>query len=345
MSLSNKTKKIGCCIGCLFLLVIGCVYTYLNLSDKQTGEHQNYPVDLVYLWVNGQDKVWQQKKAFWQSKYGKLPDNAVNKARFRQFDELKYSLRSIEKNLPWLRYIFIVTDNQTPDWLNINHPKIKMVDHTDIFPESALPTFNSVAIETRLPYIQGLAEHFLFANDDNYVRVPLNKSFFFDEKGNPNVFVKFKKKTSDKNMWLAQIKKAHELVTSKYPLDYIVTPAHNIDAYRKSYFLDTIEEFKDEFYQTTHSKFRQASDVQRIIVSLTDNMKKRTNIYDKSDSRHFPPTCNKAFSLISRDFLTLEEEMPCLFCLNDFEGKTDKEILITLKILEFLFPEKSSFEK
>ena len=106
-----------------------------------------------------------------------------------------------------------------------------------------------------------------------------------------------------------------------------------------------VEEFKEEFYKTTHSKFRQPTDVQRIIVSLTDNMKNRTNIFDKSDYRHFPPTCNKAFSLISRDFLTLDEEMPCLFCLNDFEGKTDREILITLKILEYLFPEKSSFEK
>ena len=340
MKLPDKSKKILATLGCLLVLTIGYIWFYFNKVNEV-----DYPVDMVYLWVNGHDEEWQKKKEFWQAQYGKLSDNAVNKARFRQFDELKYSLRSIEKNLPWLRYIFIVTDNQTPEWLNTNHPKIKMVNHTDIFPESALPTFNSVAIETRLPYIDELAEHFLFANDDNYVRVPLNKSFFFDAKGNPNVFVKFKKKTSDKNMWLSQIKKAHELVASKYPLDYAVTPSHNIDAYRKSYFLDTINEFKEEFYKTTHSKFRQPTDVQRIIVSLTDNMKNRTNIFDKSDYRHFPPTCNKAFSLISRDFLTLDEEMPCLFCLNDFEGKTDREILITLKILEYLFPEKSTFEK
>ncbi len=311
-------------------------------------QHQNksdYPVDLVYLWVDGDDPTWLKKKTYWQKKYGKLPENGTHVSRFRQFDELKYSLRSVEKNIPWINHIYIVTDNQTPDWL-ANHPKITIINHTDIFPKDALPIFNSAALEVRIPYIPNLSEHFLFANDDCYIRVPLEKNFFFDSQThNPRVFVKYKKRTYNTNLWLAQIQQAHHLIAQKYPLDFVITPSHNIQPYRKSYYIDALNEFKNESLQTTYSKFRQETDLNRIIVELRDRMNNQNHMYSKWDTTAFPTTCKTAFSLISRDFYTLQNEQPCLFCLNDFEGKTNNEINITLKILENLFPEKSSFEK
>lgn len=57
--------------------------------------------------------------------------------------ELKYSLRSVSQYLPWINKIYIVIDNQVPSWLNTEHPKIKIIDHKDILPADALPTFNS----------------------------------------------------------------------------------------------------------------------------------------------------------------------------------------------------------
>lgn len=327
------------------LIVLFVLFLLLPLGGFLGYHYYNYPVDLVYFWVDGSDEDWLQKKQYWQKQYNQLSENAIDQSRFRQFDELKYSLRSVEKNLPWIRRIYIVTDNQVPAWLNINHPKIKIVDHKDIFPIDALPVFNSGALETRIPYIPGLAEHFLYANDDYYVRVPLKKSFFFNMRRNPIVFARYKKQTYDSNLWLAQIKKAHELVQTKYPLDFVITPSHNMQAYRKSYFLDAVSEFSDEFKQTTYSKFRQTTDMNRVVVELLDRMKNRNEMYSKNDSGHFPDECNSAYSLISRNFGTLIEEDPCLFCLNDFEGKTDKEIEITIRILNRLYPNKSSFEK
>ena len=51
--------------------------------------------------------------------------------RYRDSDELKYSIRSLVKNAPWIRRIFIVTDNQIPNWLNLedNVGSISIVTH------------------------------------------------------------------------------------------------------------------------------------------------------------------------------------------------------------------------
>lgn len=335
----------------LFLIIIfvivlifvtgGAFYLY----QKDNPQDTDYPVDLVYLWVDGNDPAWIKKKSFYQRKAGQLPQNATDIARFRQFDELKYSLRSVEKNLPWINHIFIVTDNQVPKWLDTNNPKITIIDHTQILPKEALPVFNSCALETRLPYIPGLSEHFLYANDDCYVRVPLEKSFFFNQEGNPRMYVKYKQRTYNTNLWLAQIQKAHQLIAQKYPLNFAITPSHNMEPYRKSYFLEAIDEYTEEFNKTTRSKFRQSSDINRVIIELRDRMLNRNEMYAKEDTSLLPPTCKTAFSLISNNFFALDYEMPCLFCLNDFEGKTENEIKITLRILNILYPTKSSFEK
>ena len=94
-----------------------------------------------------------------------IDDIAEN--RFFDNDELKYSLRSIEKYAPWFRYIYIVTNGQIPSWLNLSNPKIRLVNHKDIFPnQTHLPTFSSPAIESHLHRINGLSKRFVYFNDD-----------------------------------------------------------------------------------------------------------------------------------------------------------------------------------
>ncbi len=334
----KKHKYILIVILFIVAVTISCSYFY-SKSQK------DFPVDLVYMWVDGDDSNWLRKRIKWQLEYDNLPNNGTDIARFRQMDELKYSLRSVEKNLPWINHIYIVTDNQIPSWLDTDNSKITIIDHTEIFPKEALPTFNSNAIEARIPYIPNLSEHFLLANDDYFVRVPLKKAFFFNEQGNPRIFVKYKKKTYDANLWLAQIKKAHELISEKYPLDFVITPSHNIQPYRKSYFIDAINKFSNEFKQTTYSKFRQQTDISRVIVELNDRMLERNEMFERTDKKAIPSYCGSAFLLISNNFLDLDKEQPCLFCLNDFEGKNGTELDVTLRMMNLLYPDKSFFEK
>ena len=78
-------------------------------------------------------------------------DDRVSSNRYRDSGELRYSLRSLVKNAPWVRKIYVVTDNQIPQWLNLETGRLAVVSHTDIFPNrSHLPVFSSPAIEAHL---------------------------------------------------------------------------------------------------------------------------------------------------------------------------------------------------
>jgi hypothetical protein len=75
--------------------------------------------------------------------------------RYRDNSELRYSLRSIAKFAPWVRHIYIVTNGQVPWWLNVNHPRLTVVPHHDIWVnKSHLPVFASPAIESHLHRIR-----------------------------------------------------------------------------------------------------------------------------------------------------------------------------------------------
>ena len=115
----------------------------------------NFDVDLVYLWCDGNDPEFQKKKELVFKAYTnkELDREGTSNFRFIEMNELKYSLRSAEKYAPWIRNIYIVTYEQVPKWLNVNHPKIKIIDHKDIIPAKYLPTFNSMAIEIFIPKI------------------------------------------------------------------------------------------------------------------------------------------------------------------------------------------------
>lgn len=88
-------------------------------------------------------------------------------SRFADNDELKYSLRSLERYAPWVRKVYIVTNGQIPSWLNLDCPRVTIVTHEEIFPnKSHLPTYSSPAIETHLHRIRGLSQRFIYLNDD-----------------------------------------------------------------------------------------------------------------------------------------------------------------------------------
>uniref|UniRef100_A0A5F8H438 N-acetylglucosamine-1-phosphotransferase subunits alpha/beta n=1 Tax=Monodelphis domestica TaxID=13616 RepID=A0A5F8H438_MONDO len=94
-------------------------------------------------------------------------DEDISASRFEDNEELRYSLRSIEKHAPWVRNIFIVTNGQIPSWLNLDNPRITIVTHQEVFQNlSHLPTFSSPAIESHIHRIEGLSQKFIYLNDD-----------------------------------------------------------------------------------------------------------------------------------------------------------------------------------
>ena len=113
------------------------------------------PIDAVYTWVDGSDPEWQQRKCAALESLGaeatRLDPSATSAVRYKNRDELRYSLRSLERFAPFVRKVYLVTDHQLPDWLDIEHPSLEVVFHEDLFPDpSHLPTFCSRAIECHL---------------------------------------------------------------------------------------------------------------------------------------------------------------------------------------------------
>lgn len=135
-------------------------------------------IDFVILWVDGNDPAWQAEK----SKYQPHRENENNSAnRYRDWGLLPYWFRSVEKFAPWVRRIHFVTWGHLPPFLNVEHPKLHIVRHDEFISAEYLPTFSSHAIEMNIHRIPGLAEHFVYFNDDMFMLRPFNQDDFFRE--------------------------------------------------------------------------------------------------------------------------------------------------------------------
>ncbi|XP_060591439.1 uncharacterized protein LOC132746344, partial [Ruditapes philippinarum] len=108
-----------------------------------------------------------------------------NANRYVVNNQLIYSIRSVEKYAPWIRHIYIVTNDQTPSWLNTSYERIAVISTKEIFPNPKyLPTFSSPAIESYMYRIPGLSETFLFMCDDFIFGQPVTlRDFYTSEEG------------------------------------------------------------------------------------------------------------------------------------------------------------------
>ena len=136
-------------------------------------------IDFVITWVDDTDQVWLSDR----EKYCGVPAVSGD-CRFRNWGLLRYWFRGVEKFAPWVNTVHFVTYDHVPEWLNTNHPKINIVKHADFIPEEYLPTFNSHTIELNLHRIPGLAEQFVYFNDDVFLLDKTDPQDFF-EKGLP----------------------------------------------------------------------------------------------------------------------------------------------------------------
>ncbi len=133
-------------------------------------------IDFVVLWVDGGDPVWQAEKAKYM---GKATNDSNAPNRFRDWGLMPYWFRAVEKFAPWVRKIHFVTCGHVPSFLDLGHPKLHHVKHSDFLPSEVLPTFNSHAIEMNLHRIPNLAEHFVYFNDDMFLIRPVSENVFF----------------------------------------------------------------------------------------------------------------------------------------------------------------------
>lgn len=142
-------------------------------------------IDFVIPWVDGSDPEWQKLRAEYKGDEAKAI-KLGNDSRYRDWGILRYWFRAVEKYAPWGRKIHFITCGQVPEWLNLNHPKLHFVKHEDYIPHQWLPTFSANPIELNLHRIDGLAEKFVYFNDDMMLNAPVKPEDFFAD-GLPRV--------------------------------------------------------------------------------------------------------------------------------------------------------------
>lgn len=309
-----------------------------------------FEIDLVYTWVDGSDPKWLEKHNRAAGKTDESSD-INSKARFTNNDELKYSLRSVERYAPWIHRIFIVTDNQVPDWLDTSNPKIRIIDHSEILPEKSIPCFNSTLIEHFIWKIPGLSEHYIFSNDDMMLNRPMSPSDFFDSEGYP-VMRLVKRPLMRIISWLqinvlkkkmgnykTKIRNSACLVKRETGKYYESKPHHNMDAYRKSFVEHTEQVLKDDFDPTFAHPLRADDDFQRVIyyyMGLAEG--KGTAVY-VNDHTSFQLSIAKPYH-----YQRLIDYNPSFFCMNDSPKAQDAHRLAAKQYLSSRFPTKSQFE-
>ena len=74
------------------------------VQPEEVGGDQD-KIDFVIAWVDGNDPAWRAEK----DKYDLRPSKGSAEVRFRDWNNLRYWFRGVEKFAPWVRKVHFVT--------------------------------------------------------------------------------------------------------------------------------------------------------------------------------------------------------------------------------------------
>ena len=232
------------------------------MTNKNADQHV---IDAVILWVDGNDEKHKAKMLPYLEDKAKINSEKF-RTRFDHVNEIKFTIDSILKYAPYINNIYIITDNQTPAFLNKNtndiYKKVSIVDHKIIFKDyqEFLPTFNCRPIETVMYRIPNLAEHFIYFNDDFFLINDTKPSDFY-KNGVPILRGKWLK--FDKDIFYKKFKKprvGHKKIQQKAAqligFNKYYNFKHTPHPLRKSTFEKYFNDHKDVLIENIKHRFR-----------------------------------------------------------------------------------------
>lgn len=327
-------------------------------------------IDVVIPWVDGGDPEWMKEFQKYSAIESGRDDNS--EIRYRDWDNLQYLFRGIEKFMPWVNKVFLITNGQKPKWLNMKAPKLVFVRHDDFIPSECLPTFSVRPIELNLHRIEGLSEQFIYFNDDFFLLRPVKQERFF-KNGLPcdmaildtlpvggtrghvmmnclNIairnFDKNKVLRANPQKWFNPIYGA-QLFRTFALLPFSVFPGfrnhHMPQAYLKSTFREVWNAEKDILMETSKHRFRDITDVNQSVMRYWQFMSgKFCPVNLVNDSYRFR-TCDDEVEELVSAILNQKREILVTY---DSEKISDFEKIKTRinKAFDVILPERSSFE-
>jgi hypothetical protein len=314
----------------------------------------DFPIDVVYTWVDGADPDWVAARDRRLAELGgaeAVPAASWDDSRFADHDELRYSLRSVDQFLPWVRTVQLVTAGQRPNWLAADHPRLRVVDHRDILDADALPTFNSQAIETALHHIPDLSEHFVYLNDDVFIGRPIEPRTFFRANGTSVFFPRSAATldpapvSPDDLPVVASNKNARALLEAEFGRRIAVFLRHAPHPLRRSLMAELEHRFGDQARSTRRSPFRSRHDV-AFVTALYHYYAFYTRQAAPGPLRHLDVTLGT--DGVERRLDRVGKRRLDSFCLNDTVRATDDPAdrdRLVRGFLESYYPQPSSFER
>lgn len=335
----------------------------------------NSKIDIVIPWVDGNDPIWQRDKECAQAKYS-VNGKANSNVRYESWDNLQYIFRGIEAYMPWVNRIFLVTYGHLPAFLNLEHPKLRIVKHSDYIPDKYLPTFNSNVIELNYHRIEELGEDFILFNDDCYPLKPISESYYFrdgipcDEavespiipvdvgaisnyasyvKANNVLFINrhFKKREVQAKNWDKWYFEGYgELLERNKGLSYWNNFAGFHDYHmpvplKKSTLKHIWEINQEQLDEVSHNQFRASNDLSQCIVRYWQ-LCEGNFVPQKSIGKPYLVTSDN-YKDVARDICEGVSQMVCLT-----EDCTPEEFVVIRKeineALDTVLPYKSSYE-
>ncbi|MBO5142221.1 MAG: Stealth CR1 domain-containing protein [Clostridia bacterium] len=325
-------------------------------------------IDFVLIWVDGGDVNWQKER----NRYaGKDPEDLAD-YRFRDWENLKYWFRGVEKFAPWVNNIYFITCGHYPEWLNLKHPKLKFIKHEDYIPKEYLPTFSANPIELNFHRIKDLEEQFVFFNDDTFLIDHVKKEDFF-EKGLPKYIAAldipmngdatfehillndiqiinkyFKKQNVIKNnfkKWFCISYGTNLLIKN-----CLLLPFKHFSSFKNLHMPTPIlkstmnELWKKEYEKlnrTSMNKFRTSEDINQYVFAWFDIAKGNFKPAKRKNGEYFQ------IKKDNEDMLNcIKNNSKKMICLNDTSEEFDferakKEII---NAFEIILPDKSKFE-
>ena len=334
----------------LFILAIIGLIIFLIIRRKPKESYkvdipEEDKIDIVITWVDDTDDFLKEKNDWFnKEKKGTKQYDNPSTIRYKNYEELKYSLRSIEKYFPHFNNIYlIVKDGQYPKYLKKNIPNLHIVNHSDIIPKEYLPTFNSRAIELYLHHIPNLSENYLYLNDDFMFLKDTDLSYFMDRNNDIPYHIITNtqiSKRDNKNLNLSSSGFTCGLHFNSNILDEVTKDeqrfevSHSPMLYRKSYDKKIEDYFKEYdnniFDRTASAKFRRCDDLYFVSILKPYLYKNWYNSQSiKSESLFETNFDVNSKNYTNYRFLNLEP-------INDIQKYK--------KYMDTLYPEKSSFE-
>lgn len=313
-------------------------------------------VDIVYLWVDGSDPAWQDKRhqayAAWVLQH---PDELAvfgNAAgRYRDNSELLFNLRALERFFPDHGHVYLVTDGQVPAWLRASR-RVTVVDHRELLAAASPLVFDSGHIESYLHHIPGLSERFIYMNDDVFFGAKVDPAWWFGprlkvfmEPASIQDFDALQPRETalvngsiQSRQWLAQRYPHYRHVSRVY--------SHAPRAMLKSAMHELEHIAKDWFDQVRSTVFRSWR-IPPIIPDLAPRWMVQMGYAEQQVLNPLHISTGDAHAAQQFDALLANFGKLPFFCINDTcdeAHKDDPRLRRIAQTLEKLLPEPSSFE-